>query len=181
MTATPNLFVMDTTGTDLFRLTDNPADDTIPTGGLPPSRRCFAVTNQANAIDVRVGPGTNRGVFGSFPANQDIRVIGQAYDSENVVWWEIDESQIPGGTEAGSLWVNSDDVGEKGDCLAVVRVEAPPIVMTSATPVRPAPGDRADRVSAVTPANASPRPPANVCGIRPPAIKRDPRRRAVTR
>ena len=57
-------------------------------------------------------------------------MIGQAYNSENVVWWEIDESQIPGGTEAGSLSVSSDDVGEKGDCLAVGQVEAPPVVFT---------------------------------------------------
>ena len=131
-----NLFVMDNTGTDLFRLTDNPADDTDPDWRPAAVETCFAVTTQVNQIDVRVGPGDNRGVFGSFPANQDIRVIGQAYDENNVVWWEIDKNQIPGGQDADSLWVNSDDVGEKGDCLAVGRVEAPPIIIGS-TPVPP--------------------------------------------
>jgi WD40 repeat protein len=131
-----NLFVMDNTGTDVFRLTDNPADDTDPDWRPAAVETCFAVTTKANQIDVRVGPGTNRGVFGSFPANQDIRVIGQAYDENNVVWWEIDKNQIPGGKDAESLWVNSDDVGEKGDCLAVGRVEAPPIIIAS-TPVPP--------------------------------------------
>jgi hypothetical protein len=123
-----NLFVMDSTGTDIFRLTDNPADDYDPDWRPAAVEACFAVTTQANAIDVRVGPGDNRGVFGSFPANQDILVIGQAYDSNNVVWWEIDKSQIPGGEDANSLWVNSEDVDEKGDCLAVGRVEAPPVI-----------------------------------------------------
>jgi WD40 repeat protein len=132
-----NLFVMDNTGTDVFRLTDNPADDTDPDWRPAAVETCFAVTTKANQIDVRVGPGTNRGVFGTFPANQDIRVIGQAYDENNVVWWEIDKNQIPGGKDAESLWVNSDDVGEKGDCLAVGRVEAPPVIFGAPTPLPP--------------------------------------------
>lgn len=131
-----NLFVMDTTGTDLFRLTDNPADDTDPDWRPAAVEGCYVLTDRENEIEVRVGPGKDRGVFGYFPANQDIRVIGKAYDSENVVWWEIDKSQIPGGTEADTLWVNSDDVGEKGDCLAVGQVEAPPVIIGS-TPVPP--------------------------------------------
>ena len=65
-------------------------------------------------------------------------MIGQAYDEQNV-WWELDKEQIPGGKEADSLWVSSDDVGEKGDCLAVVRVEAPPVVIGHRRR-RPAPG-----------------------------------------
>jgi Tol biopolymer transport system component len=131
-----NLFVMDNTGTDLFRLTDNEADDYDPDWRPMQVEACFALTDRENQVEVRVGPGKNRGVFGYLPANQDIRVIGQAYDDQNVVWWEIDKNQIPGGKEAESLWVNSDDVGEKGDCLAVGRIEAPPIIIAS-TPVPP--------------------------------------------
>ena len=68
-----NLFVMDTTGTDLFRLTDNPADDTDPDWRPAAVEGCYVLTGRANEIEVRVGPGKDRGVLGSFPANQDIQ------------------------------------------------------------------------------------------------------------
>ena len=124
-----DLFVMDSTGTDLFRLTDNPAADTDPDWRPARVGPCYIlIDNEDQDVEVRVGPGKNRGIFTTLPPYQDILVIGQAYDDEQVVWWQINKSQIPGGDQAVSLWVNSDDVLEKGDCPAVVRVEPPPII-----------------------------------------------------
>jgi Tol biopolymer transport system component len=136
-----DLFVLDSTGTDLFRLTDNPAEDYDPDWRPTRVGPCYImIDTEEPQIEVRVGPGKNRGVFTTLPPYQDIRVIGQAYDDEQVVWWEIDKSQIPGGETANSLWVNSDDVLEKGDCPAVVRVEAPPIIPGAPPPVSTPPG-----------------------------------------
>jgi WD40 repeat protein len=124
-----DLFVLDNTGTDLFRLTDNPADDYDPDWRPTRVGPCYVmIDTEDQEINVHVGPGQNRGIFTTLPPHQDFTVIGQAYDDQQVVWWEIDKTQIPGGEAANSLWVNSDDVIEKGDCMAVVRVEAPPII-----------------------------------------------------
>jgi hypothetical protein len=136
-----DLFVMDATGTDLFRLTDNPAEDYDPDWRPARIAPCYVmIDNEDQEVEVRVGPGKNRGVFTTLPPYQDFLVIGQAYDDEQVVWWEIDKSQIPGGDTASSLWVSSEDVLEKGDCPAVVRVEAPPIIPGAPPPPVSTPG-----------------------------------------
>ncbi len=134
-----DLFVMDSTGTDLFRLTENPAEDYDPDWRSLRATPCLIfIDNEDVEVDVRVGPGRNRGVFGTLPPYQEFHVIGQAYDNEQVVWWEIDKDQFPGGETANSLWVSSEDVIEKGDCPLVMFVDAPPIVPGSEpTPEKP--------------------------------------------
>jgi Tol biopolymer transport system component len=124
-----DLFVTDHTGTDLFRLTNDPSEDYDPDWRPTTSTACLISTDRVDQISMHVGPGRNRGIFSYLPANQDFVVVGQAYDDQNVVWWQLDKNQIGGSESANSLWVSSEDVGEKGDCLAVVRADAPPLVM----------------------------------------------------
>ena len=130
-----DLFVMDRAGVDLFRLTDNPSEDYDPDWRPTQPEACFVtIDTEVPPVEIRVGPGINRGVFGQLPPYQDFRVIGQAYDETNTVWWQLDKEQIPDSQDAASLWVNSQDVIEKGDCLVVLRVDAPPVVIGQPTP-----------------------------------------------
>lgn len=98
---------------------------------------CFVRTAQRDTIRVRVGPGTNRGIFGFFPANQDIRVIGQATADDGSTWWEVDRSLIEGGETAITLWVAQSEVEASRICNRVVATDAPPIIPSSNTPNTP--------------------------------------------
>jgi TolB protein len=131
-----DLFVMDTTGTDLFRLTDHEAEDYDPDwrpGGEAPTEPealapCFVSAENNREVKTHVGPGEDRGVFGFLVTDQIYPVMGQAVDEMGIVWWLLDKDQIAGGESANSLWVSSDYVAETGDCAAVARVDAPPVI-----------------------------------------------------
>lgn len=88
---------------------------------------CTVRTDETN-IRLRVGPGFDRGIFGSFPAGQDIRVIGQATANDGSLWWQIDKIQIEGGATANSLWVAQDAVTASRRCARVNTTDAPPII-----------------------------------------------------
>jgi hypothetical protein len=78
-------------------------------------------------VEVRVGPGFNRGVRDFLRPNVDIPVIGKSTDSAGNLWWKI---QPPGfiPAEADRYWVLSDVVDELGDCAAVLDAAASQIV-----------------------------------------------------
>ncbi|MBN1454069.1 MAG: S8 family serine peptidase [Anaerolineales bacterium] len=88
---------------------------------------CTIHTEQAN-VDVRVGPGAERGVFISLPVDQDFRVIGKAEAQDGSLWWEIDKDSIQGGAQANSLWVAQENVTTVGDCNLVPESVTPPVV-----------------------------------------------------
>lgn len=106
-------------------LTDDTANDYAP--DLFDPLFC-AVRTDSEVIRVRVGPGFDRGIFGYFPANQDVRIIGQTTASDGSLWWEIDTTFIEGGENANSLWVAQDTVVANRRCVRVVATDAPPIV-----------------------------------------------------
>ncbi len=91
-----------------------------------PSQPCTVRATRSD-IEVRVGPGFNRGVRDYLKANVDIPVVGKATDSEGNLWWKI---QPPGyiPAEADRYWVRADDVQESGNCDAVLDTAASPIV-----------------------------------------------------
>jgi formylglycine-generating enzyme required for sulfatase activity/serine/threonine protein kinase len=128
------------TGTSTF--TPSPTD--TPTATVTPEP-CF-VRAESTTIDVRVGPGDNRGIRGSLPTDIDVLVIGQATDDLGEVWWQI---QPPGydPNEADRYWVAASNVTASGDCSLVEDTNAPPIVFAS-EPVSP--------TSAAQPAGKSP-------------------------
>jgi hypothetical protein len=96
---------------------------------------CTVRTDQRD-INLRVGPGDNRGIFTTLPLNQEINVIGQATDDQGKVWWEIDKTQIPGHEQVNSLWVAQSDVQASGEC-SQVPVATPPPLIPGVTPTPP--------------------------------------------
>jgi hypothetical protein len=94
-----------------------PTTVTNPTA-VPTSQPCTISTTRGD-VEVRVGPGLNRGVRDYLVTNTPIPVIGQDTDSAGNLWWKI---QPPGfnPAEADRYWVLSDNkITETGDCSAV--------------------------------------------------------------
>ncbi len=103
------------------------------TATATPQRPCVVRTTRANSVAARVGPGTNRTSLVFMPANQDIRVTGQAAAFDNSMWWQI---EIPG--RSGLVWVPQQEVSASGACNNVPMVAPPPIIpISTPTPVPP--------------------------------------------
>ncbi len=86
---------------------------------------CMVGVPARNAdVALRVGPGVQRGEFGSMNANASYAVIGWAEDPDGAPWWELD-------TGDQSSWAAQADVRAVGGCMDVVQVEAPPIVIAA--------------------------------------------------
>jgi hypothetical protein len=118
-----------------------------PTGPQPTGLAC--TVNTATYVDLRVGPGFNRGVRGSVPINVDIPVIGKYTDAQGFLWWKI---QPPGylPAEADRYWVLESDVTEAGDCALVP--DAPPSgVVAPPPPPQPSAAPQATPAPGVTP------------------------------
>jgi hypothetical protein len=131
-----------------MRLVANPPSTGSTTGtnptAVPPSEPCTISTTRGD-VEVRVGPGLNRGVRDYLVTNTAIPVIGQDTDSSGNVWWKI---QPPGynPAEADRYWVLSDSkITQAGNCDAVPgaapsqfiapRPTAAPTTVPSATTV----------------------------------------------
>ena len=84
-------------------------------------------------VEVRVGPGTNRGVRTYLVTNQAIDVVGKYTDNQSILWFKI---QPPGyiPAEADRYWVRASDVTPSGDCQQVPDSSASQLV-----PVQPPP------------------------------------------
>jgi len=126
-----DLLVMDAQGQYLFRLTNDPADDYDPDWHTLGASAPCAVRTDRQDVELRVGPGTNRGVFTNLPPNQDFPVIGQATDPDGAVWFELQKDLIPGHEQVNSLWVAVADVQASGDCGSVQTAEPPPLIIAS--------------------------------------------------
>ena len=61
-----------------------------PAEGLPIDlpQSCLIQTENAD-VEVRVGPGTHRGVRDYLPANQIFPVTGQSQTDDGATWWQI--------------------------------------------------------------------------------------------
>jgi hypothetical protein len=114
----------------LFVPTATPSPTLAPTN-------CFVRTDKVRTIGVYVGPGRNRSIRVYLPANKDIPILGKATDKTGLLWWRI---QLP---KIEQAWVADEDVTTKGECDAVIDVDAPPIVTAqpreTATPRGPTP------------------------------------------
>ncbi len=89
---------------------------------------CRITASEANSIQLRVGPGTNRSVFAFLPAGSDFVVTGQAEANDGSVWYQLDKAEVAPNAGAAEAWVAQDDVDTTGDCEAVTDADAPPIV-----------------------------------------------------
>jgi hypothetical protein len=95
---------------------------------------CFISTEDADTVELRVGPGTNRSVMAFLEADEEFQVIGRFTTDDGDVWYQLDKEEALPGTAANELWVAADAVDESGDCDAVVDASAPPIVPISNQP-----------------------------------------------
>jgi hypothetical protein len=97
----------------------------------PPSQPCTIRTTRGN-IEVRVGPGFNRGVRDYLKPNTDIPVVGKSTDPDGYLWWKI---QPPGyiPAEIDRYWVLADEVDESGDCNAVPDAAASQLIVPRPT------------------------------------------------
>lgn len=119
------------------------AQQRLSAGTLPADPAQFAqstapcTVRASNEVSVRVGPGENRGVYTSLPANRDFTVTGQSTANDGSLWWQLDKTEIEGGDMANSLWVAQTDVVSSGNCsvAAVEAVAPPPVILPRPSPV----------------------------------------------
>ncbi len=99
--------------------------DTTPTTGQTnpvPQTPCEITTPNGN-VEMRVGPGFNRGVRDYLPANHTYTVIGKATANDGSLWWQISVMGVP------EAWVLQTAVVPAGACDQVPDVNAPPIII----------------------------------------------------
>jgi hypothetical protein len=94
-------------------------------------------------VDLRVGPGENRGVFTTMTAETDYGVLGKNTLPDGSLWWRLDIADTGGANE---LWVADVDVETSGGCDQVVDAAAPPIIF--APPPPPPPSGEGDGAQA---------------------------------
>ncbi len=128
VTGFADLYVMDADGTRWFRITEETSADYEPDWRPVAVDSPCLIRTSSESVLVYVGPGRNRGIFGSLPANRDFTVTGQAVDSAGNLWWRLNKDEIRGGSSANSLWVAADDVEEIGGCGGVPPADTPPII-----------------------------------------------------
>jgi hypothetical protein len=102
---------------------------------------CTVSAASADAAQLRVGPGTNRGAISFLPANIDVTVTGRIVLSDKSVWFQLDKTEAaPKGTAAAELWVAADQVTATGDCDHVGETSAPPVIPGHVAPPTAVPG-----------------------------------------
>jgi hypothetical protein len=110
-----------------------------PLGLLPEAMTCM-VGLPVGSVDLqlRVGPGEQRGLLGTMNPDRTYSVIGWANDPDGNPWWQLDTGETPS-------WVAQSDVRAVGTCDGVAQVEPPPLVF--APPPVPPTGDGGDVIS----------------------------------
>ncbi|MBI5958174.1 MAG: FecR domain-containing protein [Chloroflexi bacterium] len=91
-----------------------------------PTEPCRVIATNA-FVQIRVGPGFNRGILDYLDANQPFDVLGQAPGNDGSLWWQL---LVPNVAQA---WVNQVDVTATGDCARVGEADAPPIIFAQPT------------------------------------------------
>ncbi|MBN1564953.1 MAG: hypothetical protein JXA10_13995 [Anaerolineae bacterium] len=79
-------------------------------------------------VDLRVGPGLNRGAYTNMDTAEAYLVMGKKTLDDGTLWWRLDIADTGGANE---LWVADADVTTEGDCQYVPDMDAPPIISPS--------------------------------------------------
>lgn len=108
---------------------------------------CLISTDQANSVDLRVGPGTNRSVLSSLPAGEEFQVTGRFTTDDGSVWYQLNKEEVAPNSAANEIWVAAADVAETGSCDAVADVSAPPIIPIVTQPPANESGDETSTTS----------------------------------
>lgn len=124
----------------------------IDLSNLPDFEPCFVSTTDADSVQVRVGPGTNRTVISFLPTNVSFEVQGQTTIDDDSVWFKLDKEVAAPGKAVNETWVAAEGLDLEGDCENVVDAFAPPIIPIRTAPPTPVPAD---------PSNPDAPPPAD--------------------
>jgi hypothetical protein len=105
---------------------------------LPDAMSCMVGLADSSAdVQMRVGPGEQRGLLGSMNPNLTYNVIGWANDPDGNPWWQLDTGDTPS-------WVAQSVARVLGTCDSVAQVEPPPL--TFAPPPAPPAGAEGEAV-----------------------------------
>jgi hypothetical protein len=104
-------------------------------------------------VDLRVGPGTNRGIYTSMATGSSYGVLGKKTVSDGSLWWRLDMDT----GSANELWVADADVETSGGCDQVADVDAPPLIFGPPPPPPPS----AENPSGTAPTPNPSKVPAN--------------------
>jgi hypothetical protein len=94
---------------------------------------CTVRTDESDTVQVRVGPGTNRGILSFLPANIDFVVLGQVTLEDGSNWWQLDRSEVAPTKMAAEAWVPQDAVLASGACDTIGVAPIPPIIVLPST------------------------------------------------
>ena len=112
---------------------------------------CNVSTSQANTVQVRVGPGTNRTVVSFLPANVEFVALGKAEADDGSLWFKVDKDEAAPGKAVNETWILAESVIHDGNCDAVADVAAPPIIPIIAQPTPKPDGSPPDESDYILP------------------------------
>lgn len=95
------------------------------------------LTTVADPTTVRVGPGEKRGVFTTLSSGQTLEATTQLTLADGSAWWQLNQSDVPGGVSANELWLSKNEV-QASDCDDLPEGEAPPVIAPILPTVTPA-------------------------------------------
>lgn len=122
------------------------------TRSAPTGDACTVRADAADAAQLRVGPGTNRGAISFLPEDTDVTATGRIELDDGSVWYQLDLNEAaPNGTAAAELWVFEDDVTLSGDCANVGDTAAPPVIRAAPQVVNPSTDTNATPVPGAAP------------------------------
>ena len=108
---------------------DSASSGSSSSTSAPSGETCTVRTTEADSAELRVGPGTNRGVISFLPANTHVTATGRIELQDGSTWYQLDKSEAaPNGTPASELWVTEAQVVLNGDCDNVGVTNAPPVI-----------------------------------------------------
>jgi hypothetical protein len=109
--------------------------ESAPAAAAGSGATCTVRASNADAGQLRVGPGENRSAIAFLPANTSVTVTGRIELDDGSVWYQLDKAEAaPQGTAASELWVNAENVSATGDCDTVGETNAPPVIPISVAP-----------------------------------------------
>ena len=104
----------------------------LPLGLLPNAMACMVGLPAGTQVQLRVGPGEQRGLLSWMDANRAYNIMGWSEDPEGNPWWQLETDDQPS-------WVAQSAVRAVGTCDGVAQVEPPPL--TFAPPPAPPAGE----------------------------------------
>lgn len=116
---------------------------------------CNVSATEANTVEVRVGPGTNRTVVSFLPADTEFPVLGKAIADDDSLWFKLDKDEAAPGKSVNETWILADSVAQDGECDAIADAAAPPIIPFIVQPAANAAGDDIDVPTFITPSSGT--------------------------